>query len=68
MSQEPGPEVPLPPDGAPTTPDPDGPGGAPGGVPDAPVPSRNHPYSPSTVQTLEPVPPVPHATFTDTFH
>ena len=29
---------------------------------------KNYPYSPSTVQKLEPVPPVPHDTFTDTFH
>ncbi|WP_456284030.1 nuclear transport factor 2 family protein [Microbacterium sp. JZ101] len=34
---------------------------------DEPVPERNHPYSPSTRQKLEPVPPVPHATFEDTF-
>ncbi|WP_231563023.1 hypothetical protein [Microbacterium mangrovi] len=27
----------------------------------------NHPYSPSSVQKLEPVPPVPHDSFTDTF-
>jgi hypothetical protein len=32
-----------------------------------PVPSTNHPYSPTTVQTLEPAPPVPHDTSTDTF-
>lgn len=53
MTQQPGPEVPLPPDHAPTTPDPDGPGGAPGGVPDAPVPSR--PDSPPDTAP-EPVP------------
>ena len=35
---------------------------------DQPVPDENHPYSPSTVQKLEPVPPVPHHTFDDTFH
>ncbi len=35
---------------------------------DVPVPSPAHPYSPTTTQTLDPVPPVPHATFTDTFH
>ncbi len=35
---------------------------------DEPVPTKNHPYSPTTVQKLEPVPPVPHDTFTDTFH
>ena len=35
---------------------------------DQPVPDENHPYSPSTVQKLEPVPPVPHHTFVDTFH
>lgn len=34
---------------------------------DEPVPSTNHPYSPQTVQKLEPAPPVPHATFTDTY-
>ncbi|MGH1523960.1 nuclear transport factor 2 family protein [Leifsonia sp. L25] len=34
---------------------------------DEPVPSENHPYSPSTVQKLEPEPPAPHDTFADTF-
>ena len=34
---------------------------------DEPVPSTNHPYSPTTVQRLEPVPPVAHDTFEDTF-
>ena len=34
---------------------------------DEPVPSTNHPYSPTTVQLLEPVPPVAHDTFADTF-
>jgi hypothetical protein len=34
---------------------------------DEPVPSEYHPYHPSTRQTLEPAPPVPHETFTDTF-
>lgn len=34
---------------------------------DEPVPSTNHPYSPQTVQKLEPVPPVKHEHFTDTF-
>ena len=34
---------------------------------DEPVPSTNHPYSPTTVQKLEPVPPVAHDTFEDTF-
>lgn len=35
---------------------------------DQPVPSKYHPYSPSGVQKLEPVPPVPYDSFTDTFH
>ncbi len=34
---------------------------------DEPVPSTNHPYSPTTVQKLEPAPPVAHDTFEDTF-
>ena len=34
---------------------------------DEPVAVPNHPYSPNTVQKLEPVPPVAHDTFTDTF-
>ena len=34
---------------------------------DEPVPSTNHPYSPQTVQKLEPAPPVPHEHFTDTY-
>ncbi|GAA3757070.1 nuclear transport factor 2 family protein [Salinactinospora qingdaonensis] len=34
---------------------------------DEPVPSEYHPYSPSTRQTLDPEPPLAHATFTDTF-
>ena len=34
---------------------------------DEPVSSENHPYSPSTVQKLEPEPPTPHDTFVDTF-
>lgn len=34
---------------------------------DEPVPDTNHPYSPTTVQKLEPVPPVAHNTFVDTF-
>ena len=34
---------------------------------DEPVPSKNHPYSPETTQKLEPVPPVAHDRFTDTF-
>jgi hypothetical protein len=34
---------------------------------DEPVPTEYHPYNPSTRQTLEPTPPVPHETFTDTF-
>jgi hypothetical protein len=34
---------------------------------DEPVPTEYHPYSPTTRQVLEPVPPVPHDTFEDTF-
>ena len=34
---------------------------------DEPAPTEFHPYSPSTRQTLEPEPPVPHASFEDTF-
>jgi len=34
---------------------------------DEPVPTEYHPYSPSARQTLEPQPPVPHPTFTETF-
>ena len=34
---------------------------------DEPVPTEYHPYHPTTHQTLEPVPPVPHDTFEDTF-
>ena len=34
---------------------------------DEPVPTTNHPYSPTTVQQLEPVPPVAHDTFEDSF-
>ena len=34
---------------------------------DEPVPSTNHPYSPTTAQKLEPAPPVAHDTFEDTF-
>ncbi|WP_109210323.1 MULTISPECIES: nuclear transport factor 2 family protein [Microbacterium] len=34
---------------------------------DEPVASKNHPYSPETVQKLEPAPPVAHDHFTDTF-
>jgi hypothetical protein len=34
---------------------------------DEPVPAEYHPYSPTTRQFLEPEPPVPHASFTDTF-
>jgi hypothetical protein len=33
---------------------------------DEPVTDTNHPYSPSTVQRLEPVPPTPYDTFSDT--
>jgi hypothetical protein len=32
-----------------------------------PVPTTYHPYSPTTRQTLEPEPPLPHDTFDDTF-
>lgn len=32
-----------------------------------PVPAKNHPRSPLTVQKLEPAPPVAHEHFTDTF-
>ncbi len=34
---------------------------------DEPVAEQSHPYSPRSTQTLEPVPPVPHDTFTDTY-
>lgn len=34
---------------------------------DEPVPTEYHPYSPITQQTLEPAPPAPYQTFTDTF-
>ena len=34
---------------------------------DEPVPTEYHPYSPSTRQTLDPAPPVPHDTVVDTF-
>jgi hypothetical protein len=34
---------------------------------DEPVKDTNHPYSPSTVQRLEPAPPIPHDTFIDTY-
>ena len=34
---------------------------------DEPVPAEYHPYSPSTRQTLDPQPPVPHQTFVETF-
>ena len=34
---------------------------------DEPAPVPNYPYSPSTVQTLDPAPPTPHETFIDTY-
>lgn len=34
---------------------------------DEPVQDETHPYSPATVQRLEPAPPAPYDTFTDTF-
>ncbi|WP_295121777.1 nuclear transport factor 2 family protein [uncultured Leifsonia sp.] len=34
---------------------------------DEPAPSENHPYSPETVQKLEPAPPVPYEHFVDTY-
>jgi hypothetical protein len=34
---------------------------------DEPVSAESHPYSPATVQQLDPVPPTPYESFTDTF-
>jgi|GEM_PF-4775339 len=34
---------------------------------DEPAPSENHPYSPETVQKLEPAPPAPYDRFVDTY-